>query len=573
MRYTIDFDVQVPMRDGAHLATHIWRPEIFEPCPVLLVRTPYSKDEYVDMYGYLHPNLHTLLRSGYAIAWQDCRGTFRSGHGFVPLVSEADDGEDTITWLAEQDWCDGAVGMYGASYMGYVQWSAAARRPHALKAIAPAVSSADWFRSPFYSPGGALSLGFLINWFRLLSNNDIALKSKDKSADQSDLARLCNELDGSRLATILPIGENPAINGAILWGKDVLEHVAYDSFWRNISPIEQIGDMNVPVLTVAGWFDNFLGESLRAHDQRTQTDATSSYLVIGPWSHSNVSGEFPEISYGGAASPAGAGLTDLHVRFFDRWLRGRLNALAEIAPVRIFVMGINEWRNEEKWPLPDATSVDFHLGGEGPANGRHGVGCLSIGRLDDVYIDEYLYDPFDPVPTVGGEQIPIGGGFNGPADQQLVEDREDVLVYTSPVLDEAIEVTGPVSATLFISTSCVDTDFTAKLVDVHPDGRALLLCDGITRLSRRDSTISKQPVEPNTVYRISIELGATSNVFACGHRIRLEVSSSNFPRYDRNGNSGGDATWTDTDDLVVASNRIHRGPKHPSSLLLPIINR
>jgi hypothetical protein len=267
------------------------------------------------------------------------------------------------------------------------------------------------------------------------------------------------------------------------------------------------------------------------------------------------------------------GMTGLHVKFFDRWLRGDTTALDGVAPVQIFVMGIDQWRDERDWPLPDTRWSDYHLCSGGQANTANGDGALTTGSPAVAERDTFLYDPRRPVPTAGGACLPIAPGFSGPVDQRTVAAREDVLCYATPVLEEPVEVTGPIRLTLFVSSSAVDTDFTAKLVDVFPDGTAINLCDGITRARYRGGLDCEEFMEPGMVYEISVEMTGTSNVFLPGHRIRLDVSSSNFPRYDRNTNSGGVIARETEDQMVAAVNRIHHGPQHPSRLVLPIIDR
>ncbi|HEY0450172.1 CocE/NonD family hydrolase [Actinophytocola sp.] len=281
---------------------------------------------------------------------------------------------------------------------------------------------------------------------------------------------------------------------------------------------------------------------------------------------------FPDRQFGLAASVQAAQLTDALVPFFDRWLRGREDALDGAAPVRIFVMGIAQWRDEQDWPLPDTADTDYYLASAGRANTADGDGALTGSPPEAAAPDTFLYDPRRPVPSIGGVNLNLGG-FNGPADQRPVESRGDVLVFSTPLLTDPVEVTGPVTLTLFVSSSAVDTDFTGKLVDVHPDGRAIILCEGIQRMRYRDSLAQARFMTPGQIYEITIDLTATSNVFLAGHRIRLEVSSSNFPRYDRNSNTGGVIATEREQDMTTAVNHVHHGPNQPSRLTLPLLRR
>lgn len=298
-------------------------------------------------------------------------------------------------------------------------------------------------------------------------------------------------------------------------------------------------------------------------------------LVIGPWAHGPVAGWFPERSYGLMSGSDAADITGMQLRWFDRLLKGE-DASATDKPVRLFVMGADEWRDEDDWPLPDTDYVDYFLHSGGRANTANGDGRLRTTASDDVPEDVFLYDPRDPVPTVGGPTFLPGlfiGANAGPRDQREVEQRHDVLCFTSEPLAEPLTVIGPVELVLFASSSAPDTDFTAKLVDVTPDGRAEALTDGILRARYRDSLSEPSALEPGRVYELRIDLVATANVFATGHRIRLDVSSSNFPRFDRNTNTGGTIADDGPADLQQAVNRAHHTTAHPSRLVLPVIRR
>jgi putative CocE/NonD family hydrolase len=297
-------------------------------------------------------------------------------------------------------------------------------------------------------------------------------------------------------------------------------------------------------------------------------------LIIGPWDHPGQAGAYPDRQFGMAGDAAACDLTGEHLRFFDRWLRGRADALEGTAPVRIFVMGIDQWRDEQDWPLPDTEYVGYHLVSSGRANTADGDGILQPEPAARAATDTFLYDPHRPVPSIGGRLLLPGAvRGTGPADQRPVEGRDDVLCYTTAALEEAVEVTGHVSLVLHVASSAPDTDFTGKLVDVFPDGRAIYLTDGILRARYRNSLAEPELLEPGHVYEITLDLSVTSNVFLPGHRIRLEVSSSNFPRFDRNTNTGGVIAEDSADEAVVAVNRVLHGPGHASRLVLPVIRR
>ncbi len=577
MTYSVSVDVPVPMRDGTKLATNVWRPDSAEPVPVLLVRLPYGK-QGLTTYAGTSPNIFALVEAGYAVAVQDTRGTFASEGEFVPYVDEVDDGTDTVAWLTEQDWCDGNIGAWGPSYLGTVQWQIAGAGVTGLKAIAPAITSADFYRAPGH-PGGALALDALLAWGTLMSVNELQRRMAAGTADMSDMPALGAAMaDLPALTAHTPVADQPLLATYLPWlVEQVIGHPDRDDSWASLAPLDHAEAITVPALNIGGWYDLFCGETLRAYTEMKQRGGSpearaGQRLIMGPWSHTNTTGQFPDRNFGIASSATAADLTTPQLAFFDRWLRGRTDALDETAPVRIFVMGIDRWRDEPDWPLPDTRYTPYYLDGAGPANTVDGAGVLTTVEPTVDAVDTYLYDPRRPVPSLGGTLMRLNT-FDGAADQRPVHHRDDVLCFDSGVLAEPVEVTGPVSLTAFVSSSAPDTDFTAKLVDVHPDGRAIILCDGIQRMRYRDSLSAPTPIEPGEIYEISIDLLATSNVFLPGHRILLEVSSSNFPRYDRNSNTGGVIAQEHLSDMAVAVNHIHRGPEYPSRVILPIIDR
>jgi putative CocE/NonD family hydrolase len=389
------------------------------------------------------------------------------------------------------------------------------------------------------------------------------------------VTRVLNE-SASELAK-LPMSDHPALDDAAPWLAEWLSHPERDDYWRARAPLERVENFEVPALHVGGWFDLFLDNGVRTYlaiRDRAATEAarTEQRLIIGPWDHLNQEGVYHGRNFGPSAAVYAADVYGAHLRFFDRHLRGNTEVDTG-PPVRIFVMGIDEWRDEQAWPLPDTEYVDYFLDGAGAANTLDGDGVLTTTPPTSLAVDTIVYDPADPAPTLGGRiilPVPVGAG---PVDQRPAEERPDVLCFTTPVLERPVEVTGHIRLVLHASSSALDTDFTGKLVDVFPDGRALYLTDGILRGRYRDSLEKAELLEPDRVYELTLDLSVTSNVFLPGHRIRLEVSSSNFPRYGRNTNSGGVIAEDGVNDLVVATNRVFHGPGHTSRLVLPIIRR
>jgi putative CocE/NonD family hydrolase len=554
--------VRVRMRDGVRLDTNVFHPPGSTRHPTILVRTPYGKGR--DLY----PGYNTFLNHGYAVVIQDVRGRYASEGRFNPLEQEGPDGYDTLNWISEQPWSNGKIGMIGGSYLGMAQWRVALlNNPH-LKAIFPVVSGYDDYLDRFYSPGGATKLGHRLLW---LSENLLAPGVK-----RPDFRDYIYHLP-LRTSDLASTGQTLSVY------QNALDHPTYDSYWKNISTREKIDRVRVPVFTVGGWYDNYVESDLAAFAALSKTAARPDdmhRIVIGPWPH-NMSLKFPGIDFGlDSSSP----VRRYQLDWFDHWLKGAIETghrhragvwhesaseLSE-APVEIFVMGVNRWRDEYEWPLARARNTPIYFDGKGHANGLQGDGGLSwdLPRKDKT--DQYTYDPKNPVPTMGGavccnpKQFPWG-----PMDQRGVEQREDVLVYTSAPVTRSLEVTGPINVVLYVSTSAPDTDFSAKLVDVFPNGEARNLTDGLLRLRYRSGLDKVVLAKPGALYPIMIDAGVTSNVFLPGHRIRIEISSSNFPRFDRNPNTG--RPIADETKLSKAKQTIFHGRKYPSHVILPII--
>ena len=578
MSFTVHKDVMVAMRDGVELATDLWVPDA-TPAPTLLVRLPYSKD-LPGLLGYgLVPNLFALVEAGYAVVYQDCRGTFRSAGDFIPMLTEADDGADTVAWMLDQPWCDGTIGTYGPSYLGFVQWASVTASDR-VRAIAPCVTTTDYYTTPWYSDGGALSWHSIQSWSTQMALAERLRQLGRGTGDPQLLADLGAMLaDPQPHLEALPPSHQPVLEKVWPWWSELLSHPSRDQFWQDLSVLDGCEQVTVPALHIGGWFDIFAANTARSFTELRSRAGTAEAregqrLIIGPWDHLNSTGIYPDRRFGLTADAITQDLTSEHLRFFDRWLRGRTDAENSAAPVKIFVMGIDQWREEQDWPLPDTSYESWYLHGSGRANTAAGDGRLSTDAPAGAATDTYLYDPLRPVPTLGGRiMLPTTANAAGAVDQRPAEARDDVLCFTSEVLTEPVEVTGHVSLTLFASSSAPDTDFTGKLVDVFPDGRAIFLTDGILRARYRNSLAEPEPLTPGEPYELGLDLSITSNVFLPGHRIRLEVSSSNFPRYDRNSNTGGVIAEESADQVTVAVNRILHGPAHPSRLILPVIRR
>lgn len=571
MQLTIEKDLPVVMRDGVSLATDVYRPAGSSRYPVVMLRLPYSKEQ--PMLLFLAGDILRVAQAGYAVVVQDCRGTFKSEGTFDPYFQEADDGVDAIAWAAAQPWSSGEVGMMGASYYGATQWLAAMKNPPALKAIAPFITTDQYYDKWTYQ-GGAFQLGFILQWASAtFAVGEVVRRLGRGEAEPAALGgaiTIADHVDERYWHT--PLNDLPELADLAPYVRDWIAHPDYDDYWRRIAPAEHRDTTTAPALNFGGWFDLFLGGTLANYN--AMKGRVQQKLIIGPWVHGYNGGVYPDRNFGMFAHDAVADVTAEQIRWFDHWLKGADNGLGSDKPVKLFIMGPDVWREEDDWPLPDTDWRQLYLHSDGGAAANDAT--LSFEAPADEPPDTFSYDPADPVPTVGGASFLPGlfiAANAGPRDQRSVATRADVLCYTSAVLEHDLEVTGPLSLVLYVRSSAPDTDFTGKLVDVYPDGRALLVTDGILRLRYRGGFSSPQLMSPGEVQRIEIDLVATATVFRAGHRLRLEVSSSNFPRFDRNTNTGGVIAGESAADFVVAVNSVLHDAAHPSHLVLPVIAR
>ncbi len=556
MTILFDRDVPVPMRDGTVLRADVMRDGQTGPAPALLLRTPYLKE---GAFGSVFAPFDAVAR-GYAVVIQDCRGTGESAGELHPFLQEVDDGYDTVEWCAAQEWCDGRVGMYGMSYMGATPWLAAIAAPPSLRAIATFMTGSDFLEGWTYE-GGAFHLGFNTGWVAAnLSLRVLERSGVDRAEYEAREVEAMRALAGLRATgSFTPLDQLPLYRevAPAPYYFDWLARPERDEEWEAVNIAAQAHHVRVPALGVGGWYDLFAGgppQTFNAVRERGATEAArdGQHLLMGPWNHS-----LPALRTIGAVdfgAEADVDLAERTLRWFDWQLFDRDPPPELGAPVRYFTMGPNSWRESDTWPPPEATPTSFFLRGDGAANGASGDGRLEREPGGDEPPDEFLYHPLRPVPTVGG-----GGRVDGAFDQRRVEERQDVLVYDSAPLGEPLEVSGPLTVELHVASSAPSTDFTAKLVEIAPDGFARNLGDGIVRAG----------FEPGVVRAVSIDLRNTSNVFPAGSRIRLEVSSSNFPRFDRNPNTG-EAPASAT-RFVPAHQYVHHSAAHPSRLILPVV--
>lgn len=568
------------MRDGVRLACDVVRPRAPGQYPVLVIRSPYGREAYVEDPGH---SVWFFARRGYAVLTQDCRARFGSeGERYDPLFQEVEDGYDTVEWAARQAWSNGRVGTTGQSYMGATQYTLATNDPlppH-LETMAPVSASSDFHQSWVYHTGGAMEWGWMvpyaihkgINTLERMGRTDLVEKVESYLEPGENFARPLT--DG--WYRHLPLGDwAELLEETAPYFADYLANEKDGPYWWRANLNRHLSGISVPMLHVSSWYDIFLEGALNAFTGISEQGGSrlarkNQKLLVGPWAHllpynKPTSGDTGEIDFG---EEARIELHDYLLRWFDHWLKDAATGIMDEPPVRLFVMGENRWRNEQEWPLARTQFTRFYLHSDGNANTRHGTGSLTESPPGDEPPDTFVYDPNDPVPTQRGNTLIIPYGV---ADQRAVEERADVLVYTSDPLERDLEITGPLSVQLFAASDSTDTDFTAKLVDVRPDGYAQNLQDGMIRSRFRDSASEPSPIDPGRVYAYAIDLWATSHLLRAGHRLRIEISSSNFPRFDRNPNTG--APFGRDDRLVAARQEVHHSSAHPSHVVLPVIPR
>jgi uncharacterized protein len=578
MEVTIQTDVPARMRDGTTLMSNVYRPAEGGPYPVLLARMPYGKDLPFDS-TYLDPV--RAVRRGYIVAIQDVRGRYASEGKFTPFVREFEDGYDSVEWAAKLPGSSGSVGMIGLSYLGKAQWHAAVMQPPSLKSMAPGQTWGNHLNGA-QMRGGARELGLIQYWAQ--GALALGILFRKYRGEPQKIGEKLPELVGS-IDTLLagggydalpltqlpdPDDLTPFVRGGFARGAD-------DESWEYLNIDGRYDRVEAPTFHIGSWYDCFIGETLRQYEvmkERAKAAGTRPpRLLVGPWTHAEFGSTVGDLDFGIGSSGAflnySGDLTEAHLRWFDATLKGDERSLEERPPVEVFVMGENRWRGYEEWPVPGAYEERWHLRG-----GRR----LAREAPEPGEPDEYDYDPRDPVPTVGGAVLMAPIHRPGARDQREIEERPDVLVYTSETLREDYTVLGPIHATVFAATSAPDTDFVVRLVDVYPDGRAIGVADGVIRASAREAfpapgvtrPAGAKPVEPGRVYQYNVDLWATGITFRAGHRIRVHVTSSCFPRWDRNPNTG---EGPDSARTEVARQRIFHDPERPSHVTLTVVDR
>lgn len=572
-----DFDVPATMRDGVVLRANVFRPDDAGEgrFPVLLMRLPYGKDFPLGS-SLIDPA--QAARRGYVVVVQDVRGTFTSEGEFDPMRNEDADGADSVAWAAALPGANGSVGMFGGSYMGFTQWAAAREAPAALHAMAPMITWADPNEGVF-SRNGVFELGLEGAWLLQRGLDVLSRRNRGNPTGQFQaFTAMAREYDRlveagyaeaplQRFGPLARLDLNQPMTDAITRREDLSFQDA-----ARVTPAYEVA--RIPALHIGGWYDIFLNGTIRNFNAMRAQGNPGQYLVIGPWSHTTFTPSVGDLDFG---LRSGAALIDLqidlvslHLQFFDQFLKQTPNGFDQWPRVKYFMMGANTWRTSDVWPPASMRLEEWYLHSSGHAKAVGDDGSLSREIPGTEPADTYVFDPLNPVPTVGGATLMHPALSAGAFDQRAIEARDDVLVFTSAPFEQPLALAGPVTATLYVATDGPDTDFVARLVDVYPDGRAMTLTDGVTRLRYRDGI--ERPaglVEVDRVYELSIDLWATAITFLPGHRVRLDVTSSNFPRWERNPNTGEDPATATT--WRVARQTLLHDAEHPSRILLPVL--
>lgn len=567
----IERAVPCPMRDGTVLSSDVYRPEGAERHPVLLQRTPYDKG--FTSFTWLNFDPVRMADAGYVVVIQDVRGRFASGGEFREMyAAETEDGADAVEWAAAQDWSNGHVGGYGTSYMGGAAWLAAVARPPALRAIATATSPGGFLAS--IRRAGALQLGALTTWtLAALGPDVLRRKLAAGAATPLDFAELVADIDGLEAhlwkSPLVPFGPLDDRAGGIgPWFSRLAAEETEQERHRALSASGRHDQITAPVLQLAGWYDLLLGGDLehfvgmRDH-AATEEARDRSRLIVGPWSHGAFASTVAELDFGlranGLALDLRGDLTALHQRWFDQRLRDIDTGIDAEPRVQLFVMGENRWKGFDNWP-PPATSTSWYLQPDGGVT----RGVPSAAQASSTF----CLDPDNPVRSRGGALLMGAHYLRGPVEQTPTEDHPDVLVFTSPPLDEDMEVIGPVRAELWIETETLDSDVVVRLCDVHPDGRSFNVADGIQRLRFRDPQTAPEPMRPGHPELVEIDMWATAQLFRAGHRIRIHIAASDFPRYDRCPGTGENAAYAPA--VLPQRNLVWHDATNASRLLLPV---
>lgn len=554
-RILIDHHKAIALRDGVTVYADVYRPSREGRFPTLVVRTPYGVQR--EATG-VHDRMIALARMGYAVVNTDVRGRYESEGAWDPFRYEAKDGYDVVEWAAKQPWSSGKVATQGGSYLGHVQWATLGEQPPSLVAAFPAVASTNLYAN-WITQGGAFHLAFNFGWG--VVRMPFRIMQPQWYFTGPDAAP---ELRYEKLLMHLPLEtmDEQAFQHPVKHWRDWVQHDSYDAYWKAVSDEEKFAKVNVPVMTQGGWFDIFLPGTIdgfvgvRRHGANDRARSLTR-MVIGPWGH-GPSRKYGDLDFGPDADRT---LFQYETRWHDFHMKGVKNGVDTDAPVQIFYMGVNRWRGEQDWPVPGTTNTPWYL----QPGGRLAPTAPSTGEAATIY----RYDPNDPVPTTGGNNCCGSPTIAGPVDQAPLDARKDIVRFSSDVLKAPVTIAGKVTMDLHATTDGKDTDWMVKLVDVFPDGKAYPMAEGILRARFRDGLDKPSMLTPGQAYRVTVDMIGTAVVFQPGHRIRVDITSSNFPQFDRNLNTG-DPLGKGTQPRV-AQQTIHHSAAKPSAIVLPVV--
>jgi len=545
----VERDLKVPMPDGALLMTDVYRPAGEDPLPVVFVRTPYVKDQF-DWFGQA-----LATHGGYAVVIQDMRGQVASEGEFQPFANERGDGLASLDWIVEQPWCDGNIGMWGSSYLSYAALLLATEKHPALKTV---VNISGWGNpDTMGAPGGVMHLMLALPW----------TLSRQIHGDR-------NEIDYDEIFPLTPVSRIPELAG--------IESPAWAAYFEeeegglegSESTAGRYGNVEIPIMHVVGWNDFLATSTLEVYEGIRDAQGDSApfqKLIVTPLAHDmqwDTVSVVGDDDFGPESTLGGRKLIEMSIMWFHRYLRGIPTGVDQEPPVRVFLMGANEWRELDEWP-PAADETTWWLESGGSANTRDGDGMLLETDAATPGHDRFVYEPMDPVPTHGGANMHFFPDRLGPRDQREIEDREDVLCYTSAPMESDLDIVGHIEATIYAATEGRSTDFTTKLVIVRPDGYARIVTEGIKRNPDVPEVHENAPMVPGKVYVFTIDMGATAIRVPAGHRLRLEVSSSNFPKYTRNPNTGEASELAEK--FVPVNQTVYHDGERASVLRLPVL--
>jgi putative CocE/NonD family hydrolase len=535
-------DLMVMTSDSIRLSTDLYLPAEKGPFPVILIRTAYGKSNNARFAQF-------FVSKGYAVVIQDVRGKWGSEGDMVPFVSEQKDGLETLNWITSQVWCNGSVGMWGASYLAHCALAVAAANPPALKTV---FNMSGWLNGDkINNPGGALHWMLILTWML----HEATQKYRDLGSYEID--------DLFRYIPLKDAMASVGIDDPVFSNPDTLDAARYD-----------YKDIQIPIFHITGLYDFVSPSALTVFREVSAHTDRYQKLMVGPWVHDQVWSTYTKVGdtdFGRKMAMGFKRINQLALRWFDHWLKGKESGITAERPVEVFIMGQNEWMEFDHWPPAGTFIQEWYLGSGGNANTASGDGVLSMNLSKQAEAaDQFLFDPMNPVPTLGGANFHFFPEKLGIRDQRQIEQRPDVLVYTSEPLEQDLLICGDIEVVLFASTEARDTDFTAKLVEVRPDGYAGNVVEGIIRASMRNSLTDPELLEPGEIYELRLDLGAAANRIKAGHRLRVEISSSNFPKYDRNPNTG-EHPWEAT-RYIKTSQTIYHDRNHPSRIVLPVLS-